>query len=142
MSISRVEVQLLKINGGLEMKGFKKEVITVRKGDKIVDVLKNTITDVEEKFSLIYIDALLIDIGIFKKAKGFKDDEIYQAQIDGYNIIVRDYGEWFALYFFYQTESRNIYTMMNNCFDYIDGFVEGIDIYIRKWGSKAKMDED
>lgn len=121
---------------------FRKKVITMRKGDNIVDVLKNAITVAEGKFSLIHIETDLIDKNIFKNLKEFKEKDIYGAEIEDYKIIIRDYGKWCCLYYFYNLYSKNVYTMLNNCFDYIDGFIDGIDIYIRKWESKIEIDEE
>lgn len=123
------------------MKKFQQRVMTVRKSDNIVNVLRRALNIAEGKFSLIHIEDSLIDRNIFKKEKLFNSEGVYEADVDDYKIIVHNSGDWWELYYLYLLKSRNAYTMFNNFLDYDKGFVEGIDIYIRRWGSETKIDE-
>ena len=121
------------------------EVITVRKCQKLYELINQIASD-KEKLYMIHIDNTLIERSKLKK---LPSDENYDYEFvqEGYKLIM-DAGDdardnWYFLWQVIKPDGSNLYSLSKPyLLDYLDGKCECKDFYIRKWGSKTKIDEE
>lgn len=121
------------------------EVITVRKGQKLYEIIKEIAND-KERLILVYIDSTLVESSKLVK-RNTSDNYDYEFEVDGYKIIV-DAGEnasrtCFFLWQVIEPNKNTIYSLYSpQLVDYMDDKCECKEIFIRKRGSKTKIGED
>lgn len=121
---------------------MKNQVITVRRNQKLGEVIKNLVFD-EKILYMIYIDKELIDFDMLEEYL----ENSHKLSQEGYDIIIGK-GEgtskdWLLVWDCFYNHKEEVYTLYNvYLYDYIEGHCCCKNIYIRKWGSKTKIDEE
>ena len=124
----------------MELQLKKNKVITVRKTQKLCDVIKS-ITFEEPTFYWIHIEKSLID----RKNAKHQFGNNFEVEQDGYKVEFMEDEEsedWVWLNGIKVNNECIFLIAMDNFIGVIYEECEIQKIYIRKWGSKAKMDEE
>ena len=119
---------------------MKKKVITVRKGQKLFELIKEVMDDSKTVYG-ISIDKTLVNHKELEK----KSKEFYLFKEDGYKFVVfnDEESDWYFIWILIDpNEDFVIFMEVNEMKDVIAGHYLWKDVYIRKWGSKAKIDEE
>ena len=126
---------------------MKEKVRTLRKNESLLNVLKDIITEHEGLFSTIRFEKAFVEMEDLLEVKAKNNIHgIYSLHLEGYKIQI-DFGEpkdnwnWFVIWEVQSPEEEILY---NNCFyleDFLKGITQGVNIWVRKWGSKTKIGE-
>ena len=122
-----------------------KMIVTIRKIDKLWEVIKRIVAS-KDKLYLIRIDSELVERSeLIQESKLRNDTYIFMK--DNYQFVVNA-GEnaeeaWYSVCSVEGPDKRFIYFVgfeeIKDAFDYN---IEMQLVYIRRWGSKTKMEED
>ena len=121
------------------------KIVTIRKIDKLYEVIRKIVAS-KDKLYLIRIDSQLVEKSELIRESKLKND-VYIFSKDNYQFVVNAgenaEEEWYSVCSVEDPNKRFIYFVgFEEIRDALNYNIEMQLVYIRRWGSKTKIEED